>query len=153
MILGAVPLVYARGQNATLSPVICSAIMLVIFIFVCVSQGANGIDIQIPCQPRSLLFEPQSPRYDFGSPSATEFLDQQKALLCMVTQGDHSEFETKWCSDGGANRHVHLVQSDFKHYKSMTIPVYVAKKGAVMQAIGVGDIDFIVSIIWATHVC
>jgi hypothetical protein len=36
---------------------------------------------------------------------------------------------------------VHSVPSDFKNYKSITIPVHIAKKGAVMQAIGVGDID------------
>jgi hypothetical protein len=36
---------------------------------------------------------------------------------------------------------VHSVPSDFKNYKSITISVHVAKKGAVMQAIGVGDID------------
>ena len=36
---------------------------------------------------------------------------------------------------------MHSVPSDFKNYKSMNIPVHVAKKGAVMQAIGVGDID------------
>ena len=62
LILGAVPLVYARGRNAAIGTVLCSALMLVVFIVVCFPQGANGIDIQIPGQPRSLLFEPQ--RYD-----------------------------------------------------------------------------------------
>jgi hypothetical protein len=107
MTLGAVPLVYTCGQNAAISTVVCSAVMLVLFIVVCFPHGANGIDIQIPGQPCSLLFAPPQQRYDFASPSATEFLDQQKAVLFMVTQGDPSEFETKWCSDGGANQHVH----------------------------------------------
>ena len=93
LILGAIPLVYARGRNA-IGTVICSAFVLVVFIIVLFPQGAHGIDIQIPGQPCSLLFEPQ--RYDLASPSVTEFLDQQKAVLYMVTQGETSEFETKW---------------------------------------------------------
>ena len=46
-------------------------------------------------------------------------------------------------SDGGANRYVHSVPSDFKNFKAMNIQVHVAKKGAVMQAEGVGDIDLL----------
>ena len=38
---------------------------------------------------------------------------------------------------------VYSIPSDFKNYKSMTIPVHVTKKGAVMQAIGVGFSDLI----------
>ena len=70
-----------------------------------------------------------------------EFLEQRAAVLNMVTQGDPSVFETKWCVDGGANRHVHPVPSDFKNFTSVPTTVHVAKKGAVMQAIGTGDID------------
>ena len=87
--------------------------------------GAHGIDIQVPGKQRSLLFEPQ--RYNFSSPIVADFQDQKHAILCMVTQGDTSVFETKWCADGGANRHVHSVPTDFKNYRSMNIPVHVAK--------------------------
>ena len=99
LVFGAVAqLVCARGRNAVVGTLIFSAVLMVATILVSSPQGASGIDIQIPGRPRSLLFEPQ--RYDFASPSGVEFLDRQKAVLCMVTQGDTSEFETKWCSDG-----------------------------------------------------
>ena len=103
------------------------------------APGTYGIDIQEPGRPRSLLYTPQP--YQFSSPNVAEFLEQRAAVLNMVTQGDPSVFETKWCVDGGANRHVHPVPSDFKNFTSVPITVHVAKKGAVMQAIGTGDID------------
>ena len=91
LVLGAAaPLVCARGRNAAVGTVICTAVVLVAIILVIYPRGAMGIDIQVPGRPRSLLFEPQ--RYDFASPSVVDFLDQQKAVLCMVTQGDTSEF-------------------------------------------------------------
>ena len=84
--------------------------------------GAHSIDIQVRERPRSLLFT--QCRYDHASQNTTDFLNQRKALLCMVTQD--------------ANQHVHSVDSvpsDFKNYNAMNIQVHVAKKGAVMQAI------------------
>ena len=49
----------------------------------CYPHGAYSIDIQVPDRPRSLLFTPC--RYDYASPSATDFLDQKKtAMECAV---------------------------------------------------------------------
>ena len=47
------------------------------------------------------------------------------------------------------------VPSDFKNYKAMNIQVHVAKKGAVMQAIGVEHIDLrcLDNIMWGIQWC
>ena len=105
----------------------------------CYTQGAHGLDIQEPGRPTSLLYTPQiSP---FASANVQDLFEQRTFVINMVTQGDSSVFETKWCIDGGANRHVHSVPSDFKNFTSAPVTVHVAKKGTVMEAIGTGDID------------
>ncbi len=111
--------------------------MTVILLFTFPSS-AYSVDIQLPGGPTSLLYTSE---YMYASPSACDFLDQRAAGLNMVTQDDTSVFDTRWCVDGGANRHVHDIPSHFKNFKSIAILVHVAKKGAAMQAIGVGDVD------------
>ena len=109
----------------------------------CYTQGAHGLDIQEPGRPTSLLYTPRiSPFASSNHDSNVQDLFEQRTFVInMVTQGDSSVFETKWCIDGGANRHVHSVPSDFKNFTSAPVTVHVAKKGTVMEAIGTGDID------------
>ena len=102
-------------------------LMVTALVLGCFPQGAHGIDIQEPGRPTSLLYTPRiSP---FTSSNVSDLLEQRTYVLNMVTQGDSSVFETKWCIDGGANRHVHSVPSDFKNFKSVPVTVHVAKKG------------------------
>ena len=66
------------------------------------------MEIQLPGGAPTLLRPPVTPQvYVFASPSTQEFLDQRAAVVNLVTHNDTSVFDTKWCVDGGANRHVH----------------------------------------------
>ena len=76
LVLGAAPLVYARGRNAAIGTVVFFAVMHVAMILVYYPQGATDIDVQLPGGPSLLLFEPQ--QYDFVSPSVVDSLAQQK---------------------------------------------------------------------------
>ena len=108
-------------------------LMVTALVLGCFPQGAHGIDIQEPGRPTSLLYTPRiSP---FTSSNVSDLLEQRTYVLNMVTQGDSSVFETKWCIDGGANRHVHSVPSDFKNFKSVPVTVCVAKKGILLQCL------------------
>jgi hypothetical protein len=126
-----------NSGNHLFSCVSCGVLVTVILLLTFPSS-AHSVDIQVPGGPTSLLYTSE---YMYASPLACDFLDQRAAVLNMVTQGDTSVFDTRWCVDGGANRHVHDIPSHFKNFKSIAISVHVAKKGAVMQAIGVGDVD------------
>ena len=60
--------------------------------------------------------------------------------VALVSQGTSSNFSLTWCQDGGANRHVTPLLSDFtEKYRAAKIPITVAKAGVIMDAIGVGD--------------
>jgi hypothetical protein len=104
------------------------------------ASGMVGLwNSRTKCRQRSLLYTPLPS--EFASPNVAEILEQRAAVLNMVTQGDSSVFDTKWCVDGCANRHVHPVPSEFQNFKTVPIKVHVAKKGTVMEAIGTGDIN------------
>jgi hypothetical protein len=120
-----------------------AVILLAVLILCFYPTGSHGaVEIQLPGGTPTLLRPPVIPQaYVFASPSTQEFLDQRAAVVNLVTHNDTSVFDTKWCVDGGANWHVHSNPSEFKNFRSVNIPVNIAKKGAVMQAIGVGDCD------------
>jgi hypothetical protein len=101
-------------------------------------------DIQKPGRLRSLLYTPLPS--EFASPNVAEMLEQRAAVLNMVTQGSsRSVFDTKWCVDCCANRHVHPVPSEFRisRLSLLQVKLHVTKKGTVMdsEAIGTGDIN------------
>ena len=79
---------------------------------------------------------------DQRTTSMRDFLLQKPVVLMMVTQGDTSNFEYKWCNDGGANKSVSGNRADFTgNFRSVDIDVIVAKKGIVMNVVGMGDCD------------
>ena len=120
-----------------------AVILLAILILCFYPTGSHGaVDMQFPGKPPTLLRPSVKPcSYRFASPLTQEFLDQRAAVVNLVTHNDSSVFDTKWCVDGGANRHVHSNPTEFKNFRSVNITVNIAKKGTVMQATGVGDCD------------
>ena len=61
--------------------------------------GAHSLDIQVPGRPRSLLFTPC--RYHYASLNTADFVNQRKAVLCMVTQApgrlqNSGEVDVRW---------------------------------------------------------
>jgi hypothetical protein len=116
--------------------------------------AALQIDIQISGKEDTLLDHGVNfPLSGFSTPLMNEFQDQRTTsmsdfllqkpvVLMMVTQGDSSNFEYKWCNDGGANKSVSGNRADFTgNFRSVDIDVIVAKKGIVMKAVGMGDCD------------
>ena len=66
---------------------------------------------------------------DQRTTSMRDFLLQKPVVLMMVTQGDTSNFEYKWCNDGGANKSVSGNRADFTgNFRSVDIFVIVAQK-------------------------
>ena len=132
-----------QAQGGHVDSFLKAVILLAILILCFYPTGSHGaVDIQLTGGPPTLLRPSVQPRdYMFASPLTQEFLDQRAAVVNLVTHNDTSVFDTKWCVDGGANRHVHSTPTEFKNFRSVNIPVNIAKKGAVMQAIGVGDCD------------
>ena len=102
-VVGVLSLLGVRGKNAVSPNVfvpliggVARSIVLVCCILVMFyPPGAHSIDIQVPGRPRSLLFTPR--RYDYASQNTTDFLNQRKAGLCMVTQGDQSVLKLGQC--------------------------------------------------------
>ena len=90
--VGVLSLLGVPGKNAVSLNVfvpllggVASSIVLVCCILVMFyPPGAHSLDIQVPGRPRSLLFTPC--RYHYASLNTADFVNQRKAVLCMVTQ-------------------------------------------------------------------
>ena len=96
----------SNGRRYSLMGILLSAF---IFLSFCnFSANAADLDIQLPGRPVTALykgFAPFSPSF-LGSPHLGDFLTNESTAF-MVSQGDPSDYNLKWCIDCGANRWCH----------------------------------------------
>ena len=121
------------------------------------SADAATLDLQLPGSPTPALhkgFTPFSPS-SFGSPTLSDYIANESTAF-MVSQGDPSNFNLKWCMDCGANRHISNALLDFtSNYRTASINITVAKQNITMQAVtwqlALVIVMFAQWIIWGIH--